>query len=351
KTEIRRICILLVTAWILVCRMSATGVSAKSVTDPQKKGSFIIHYYDGGNQSDPVIGAVFTYYKIADLAQNVTAGSFENGFIPVITKENGKMMPVSTDTAADEVAQAVQKAYRDMRAVKGKTYTGKTGKDGKAVTENMEQGLYLAVETKPAENHLPSAPFIFMLPFTSEGGDTWEYLARAEPKPVPCGSLMISKKVTGSAGEKGRAFHFTVSLGAKGSFAYIRSDGKEGSLKDGDTIELSDGQSVTVNTLPSGTRYEITEKEAGKEGYTTSVRNEKGRIRSKKTVQVVFTNRKDPVLTPEPASEAETKRAGNVMTGDSANLWIPAAMMSAGALVLTVLLRRMRRGRKQYEET
>ena len=83
------------------------------------------------------------------------------------------------------------------------------------------------------------------------------------------GSLTISKAVAGDYADQQKDFTFTINLKdtnnlpLSGSFAYIGS--KTGTISDGDTITLKRGESITIQKLPIGTNYTVTETTAN--GY------------------------------------------------------------------------------------
>ena len=83
------------------------------------------------------------------------------------------------------------------------------------------------------------------------------------------GSLTISKAVAGDYADQQKDFTFTINLKdtnnlpLSGSFAYIGS--KTGTISDGDTITLKHGESITIQKLPIGTNYTVTETTAN--GY------------------------------------------------------------------------------------
>lgn len=117
-------------------------------------------------------------------------------------------------------------------------------------------------------------------------------------------SLTISKKVTGIAGDKSKVFHFSIMLkdGKGVPLAGPIQTGKEAiQLVDGvGSFNLTDGQTLTVNDLPDGYSYEITETNA--EGYTVMI-NGQSVVEAKtsadgvdKEVTVAFENRKDEVV-------------------------------------------------------
>ena len=109
-------------------------------------------------------------------------------------------------------------------------------------------------------------------------------------------NLTIQKVVGGNAGETDRYFTFKVILTDKNgnpleeSFHYTGS--KEGFIKSGDTIKLKHGESITINGLPYGTLYEVTELEANSDRYETTATNDKGKITFDEN-KVVFTNTKN----------------------------------------------------------
>lgn len=101
--------------------------------------------------------------------------------------------------------------------------------------------------------------------------------------PAP-GELEIKKSVDwGNASdetkEKQNSFEFTVNFNGnetlKGNFSYdvYESDEKpvsDGTVADGGTITLKDGQRVVIKGLPSDTTFTVTETEANENGFTTT---------------------------------------------------------------------------------
>lgn len=107
------------------------------------------------------------------------------------------------------------------------------------------------------------------------------------------GSLTIKKTVGGAAGDKERDFTFSVDLEAAGQFAYRGS--KEGTIESGGEITLKDGEYVIIEGLLVGTAYEVTEKEANRDGYSTQAAGTRGRITGQgETASFVNTKRELP---------------------------------------------------------
>lgn len=103
--------------------------------------------------------------------------------------------------------------------------------------------------------------------------------------PVLTYDLTISKTVNGSGGDKNAEWTFTIKLtlpeGAElTNLSYTGTGGKkDGTLEltkgtDGNytaEITLKHGQSITLENIPKGTKYTITENEANQKGYKTTV--------------------------------------------------------------------------------
>ena len=110
-----------------------------------------------------------------------------------------------------------------------------------------------------------------------EGIITSENLAAAATVlnvPVGEGALAISKTVNG--GDLTREFTFTVEFNASGTYDYTGS--KTGEIASGGTITLKNGESISINNLPEGTTYTVTETAV--EGYTTTISGDDADMRS-----------------------------------------------------------------------
>ncbi|MGK8361205.1 SpaH/EbpB family LPXTG-anchored major pilin [Corynebacterium amycolatum] len=130
---------------------------------------------------EKLAGVGFTVYKI-----NKTADGATN--IDVTTNEG--LLAASKLKAGDFATgtQATQALIDN--GVLEKVTEGTTDGDGKwVVSENLDLGAYLVVETSPKEGYDPAVPFIAFVPMTSNGkvgdetqGTTWNYDVHAFPK-------------------------------------------------------------------------------------------------------------------------------------------------------------------------
>ena len=295
----------------------------------------------GHNTGDPVSGAEFTLYRVTDIGD---IGSPGRQLI------SGTEANEETDPSA--IAQAVQDAYsRGPAPEGGALFRAETGADGRASVGEMPPGIYLVIETRPAEKHFAAKPFLVTLPYTSEDGTELLYTRTAEPKSVPAGELAVSKTVAGSAGEKDREFHFRVTIGGTAAAGqeksgagtgngqqknslkvpealhYTRSDGTGGEIKNGGTVTLRSGQSAVFDMLPAGISYTVREEEAGKDGYVTKAEGDTGVIRRTVRAEASFKNTREKT---DAASASRTKGQA-VQTGDS------FLLLAAGALIFLTL--------------
>lgn len=376
-----------------------------SVMDPAQTGTVVIDYQDTVDRNDPVADAEFTFYKIADLNMQITAadaahlsqssaskdtdavsGSKTDADTALNASENLVPEAVSsssvTDTRPEEeaekpsasgsdtvtsvgnqyvsiipdleidqntdaktIAAKVQAYYKDHPEI-GPSYTGRTGEDGKLAISGMEPGVYLGMETSPAPEHFASAPFLFQLPY-SDGEDVdrtfWNYELKVEPKSLPTGDIVISKHVTGSAGDTNQRFRFVVTFkttDADLSVPYKISNGTKGTIKTGDKIQLKSGEVAIITMIPCGSDYKVTEVEANQDGYKTTSEGASGCIVRKVPAEVKFVNRKDKQPTPT------VHKTGGTPTGDT----LPILYMiqaAASVCVIGIILFVTRRRKKK----
>lgn len=117
------------------------------------------------------------------------------------------------------------------------------------------------------------------------------------------GELMISKTVTGTAGDTTRSFNFTVTFADSNGQPLTSTFSYDGSLMgeiaSGAVITLAHGQYVTIHGLPAGTSYTVVETEANADGYTTTAEGDGGTIAKAEVAKARFVNNKDK---PRPSS-------------------------------------------------
>ena len=187
------------------------------------------------------------------------------------------------------------------------------------------------------------------------------------------GSLRVTKKVSGSAGDKGRRFHFTVKLedtSINGTYGDMEFENGVAEIK------LRHGESATASGLPAGIGYRVSEEDVSENGYTTWAENASGEIVLDGTVNVIFHNHRnlpeeddeeeDPVVPVQPVKPAppagmpalpgmvipETSAApASAQTGDFANpaLYAGLAVLASGTIA-GILIGRKRRTKKNKKK-
>ena len=230
--KIHRVVALLLAALMAVGLMT-TAFAAEPTIDPGKKASLNIYKYnitkaskDGawdaesyvstGLHDDAVIdklakyavqGVEFTYLRVADIAMNneLVDGQRQVGVLygfdgadavlPAIgvtaadahKSENGKNYYTS-DLLNNKLSAALTANATTVKnaleaAVKNGTAMTETDAAGHTSASDMEQGLYLVVETKVPENVTSACnPFFVSLPMTTVDGAAWNYDVTVYPK-------------------------------------------------------------------------------------------------------------------------------------------------------------------------
>lgn len=147
------------------------------------------------------------------------------------------------------------------------------------------------------------------------------------------GDLAISKTVGGNAGDQNKYWSFELDLRDRNGNALTESYSYRGSqsgvIANGGTISLKHGESVTIDGLPEGTHYCVTEKEANRNGYKTTVTGGSGEIMAGKTAEAVFQNEKEEEKPVQPEKPGEPDKPGKAdepeKSGDSEIPQISAA--------------------------
>lgn len=145
---------------IAVMLLAAIPVHAGTATiDTSASGHLRIEYANDLDGNEPIEGATFSLYKVAEINKD---GSYASD-IPEFSGE----------TEAKDV---------DIQGM-SPTTTMTTGPNGVA-EEDVDQGVYLVTEDNPTENHDSAEPTLISLPYTTEE-DGWVYELTISPKANP----------------------------------------------------------------------------------------------------------------------------------------------------------------------
>ena len=279
--------------------------------DGSRTGKITIDYRSKDDTGTPVKGAVFHYYKIADLVTDMggaeggssSAGSGDEKSADGSTSAAAQVdagsetaaaartdadagtdgtttdthdtstdgtassgalseaytgshyqsvidgITVSGDTMAEDIEEAVLSAYKDVDVP-----TGTTDENGRATTE-LAPGAYMGVEVKPEIGYLPSDAFLFAVPEGHVNGDVvdgWNYHVTVYPKvaPVSLGTTLTWNGIHEAAEEESGSFVDRVRVTGlvKGRTYHLR-----GRLYNADTKEALDSTSTLDFTAESTT--------------------------------------------------------------------------------------------------
>ena len=346
--KIHRVVALLLAALMAVGLMT-TAFAAEPTIDPGKKASLNIYKYnitkaskDGawdaesyvstGLHDDAVIdklakyavqGVEFTYLRVADIAMNneLVDGQRQVGVLygfdgadavlPAIgvtaadahKSENGKNYYTS-DLLNNKLSAALTANATTVKnaleaAVKNGTAMTETDAAGHTSASDMEQGLYLVVETRVPENVTSTCnPFFVSLPMTTIDGTAWNYDVTVYPK-NQTGNPTLEKTVRESKNSTGKN---------TGSLTDI-TDGyaHTATASVGDTVDYQ-----IISTLPT-----ITSKASALSEYTYVDTMSKGIKYNKNNVTIEFF--KDAGCTDKIATWDENSGKFTVDYDDTAN--------------------------------
>ena len=234
--KIHRVLALLMAA-LMAFGLMTTAFAAEPTIDPAKKASLSIYKYDitkasedgvwdaesyvsTGLHDDAVVdklskyaiqGVEFTYLKVADIILNnevvdnqrqvgvlygFDGSERSNAVLSTIGltvadahKTEGGVNYYTSDSLNNKLAAALAANATNVKnaletAVKnGGVAMTETDATGHTSASNMEQGLYLVVETRVPENVTSTCnPFLISLPMTTVDGSEWNYDVTVYPK-------------------------------------------------------------------------------------------------------------------------------------------------------------------------
>ena len=326
-----------------------TTAFAEPTIDPGKKASLNIYKYDitmaskdgawdaesyvsTGLHDDAVIdklakyavqGVEFTYLRVADIAMNneVVDGQRQVGVLygfdgadAVLSaigvtaadahkSENGKnyytsdLLNNKLSAALSANATTVKNAL-ETAVMSGVAMT-ETGADGHTSAENLEQGLYLVVETRVPENVTSTCnPFFVSLPMTTVDGAAWNYDVTVYPK-NQTGNPTLDKTVRESKNSTGKNNGSLTDIGD--GYAHTAT------ASVGDVVDYQ-----IISTLPT-----ITSKATSLSEYTYVDTMSKGIRYNKQDVVIEFF--KDTGCTDKITTWDETSSKFTVAYDDTAN--------------------------------
>ncbi len=187
----------MLSAAMVMSTMAVTAFAAGPDTiDTSRKGSLTIHKYTEGTEegskgtgttadeanlpegAEPLAGAGFTIYKVADVDELTNYYSTN---------------PTDLPNVSDYVENGAIKAQYESGKIGDEVITGS---DGIAKFEDLALGFYVVVETTTPDLVTdPMDPFIVSVPMTTVDGDSWLYDIHVYPKNgTTTGEVTLEKK-------------------------------------------------------------------------------------------------------------------------------------------------------------
>ena len=197
----------------------------------------VLYGFDGSERSNAVLSAI----GLAGADAHKTEGSINYFTSDVLNKKRSTALPANATTVKNALEAAVKN---------GGVAMSETDATGHTSASNMEQGLYLVVETRVPENVTSTCnPFFVSLPMTTIDGAAWNYDVTVYPK-NQTGNPTLDKTVRESKNSTGKNTGSLTDI--KDGYAHTAT------ASVGDTVDYQ-----IISTLPT-----ITSKSSALSEYT-----------------------------------------------------------------------------------
>lgn len=145
-----------------------TAASAHDVPDLDRTGKISVTMKEDGKT---VPGGSLTLYRVGEVVEN------DGDYAFALVEELDNTGIVLNDLQSASLAEKLAEEVKDSKLT-GTTQT--IDGNGKAVFEDLELGLYLAVQNKAASGYEKADPFLVTLPMYD--GEAYQYEVDASPK-------------------------------------------------------------------------------------------------------------------------------------------------------------------------
>lgn len=246
----------------------------------------VLYGFDGSERSNAVLSAI----GLAGADAHKTEGSINYFTSDVLNKKLSTALTANATTVKNALEAAVKN---------GGVAMSETDATGHTSASNMEQGLYLVVETRVPENVTSTCnPFFVSLPMTTIDGAAWNYDVTVYPK-NQTGNPTLDKTVRESKNSTGKNTGSLTDI--KDGYAHTAT------ASVGDTVDYQ-----IISTLPT-----ITSKATSLSEYTYVDTMSKGIRYNKQDVVIEFF--KDAGCTDKITTWAENSGKFTVTYDDTAN--------------------------------
>ena len=217
----------------------------------------VLYGFDGSERSNAVLSAI----GLAGADAHKTEGSINYFTSDVLNKKLSTALTANATTVKNALEAAVKN---------GGVAMSETDATGHTSASNMEQGLYLVVETRVPENVTSTCnPFFVSLPMTTIDGAAWNYDVTVYPK-NQTGNPTLDKTVRESKNSTGKNTGSLTDI--KDGYAHTAT------ASVGDTVDYQ-----IISTLPT-----ITSKSSALSEYTYVVTLSRGIRYNKNDVVIEF---------------------------------------------------------------
>lgn len=140
---------------VLVCSMVL--LSCAEYWNPDAVGSITVSF---GSQGSPVTGGNLVLYRVAEVVRDDADLKFS--YLPAFSGCSQSLEDVTSTRLTAELSNIVLQKKPTPDATAQNT-------DGKIVFENLPTGLYLLMQTTPAQGYYVINPFLVTIPITVDG--------------------------------------------------------------------------------------------------------------------------------------------------------------------------------------
>ena len=174
KKRLNKLTAMLVTLVLMVSLMPA-ALAATTVDPENDKGNITVTLKYGEN---PVSGIGITLYRVAT-GKVVDHNLYFEAVSALAPVELDGLTAEETAQATSDLVGKIQNLDSEARAALA-VETVTTNEEGVAKFENLDVGVYLAVQS--TSSRYTFNPVLMYLPFTNEAGVAWEFAVTANPK-------------------------------------------------------------------------------------------------------------------------------------------------------------------------
>lgn len=157
----------------IACISLIPAFAQSSIDKSVEKGSLTVELT---YEDEPVLGGEFTLYHVAKLVEKDSSYAYE-------FTDNFEKCNLNINDLNDKDLPKALWNFIKLNGIDG--VSKRVNNNSKSEFNNIESGLYLAVQTKNSDGFKIAAPFLAEVPLYNPQSNKWEYNAEAFPKLEP----------------------------------------------------------------------------------------------------------------------------------------------------------------------